>query len=107
MSFSVINCTRLLLNIRRAYYFGSDDDESGLVSWSAIAGGENNNASRALTLPRRHCRERSSYDFPGEIQVAVDVAIEVEVNSTSLSSGSFSNHREGEYELSEISAISR
>ncbi|KAI0344792.1 hypothetical protein BDW22DRAFT_1354959, partial [Trametopsis cervina] len=108
MAFAITNCTRLLLNIRRAYYFGSDDVEPGLLSWSAIAGGQSISVPQVVALPRRHYRQRSSHSFPGEIEVAVQVAVEVEVanNENSRSSTtSFDGYRAGEYELSEIKTV--
>ncbi|KAI0696735.1 hypothetical protein BC835DRAFT_1414127 [Cytidiella melzeri] len=108
MAFSVTNCTRLLLNIRRAYYFGTDDAEPGLLSWSVIAGGETLSVPHIVALPRLRGRQQRSQEFPGEIQVEVEVAVEVEVNrAVSESPKSFDDCREGEYELLEIKTIPR
>ncbi|KAI0812699.1 hypothetical protein BC629DRAFT_1589424 [Irpex lacteus] len=102
MAFSVTNCTRLLLNIRRAYYFGTDDDEPGLLSWSVIAGDELATVSRAWSIPRLHGRSQASRGCRGDFQV--EVAVEVVVNDdTSHDSRSLDERRYKDgYELSEI-----
>ncbi len=106
MAFSVTNCTRLLLNIRRAYYFGTDDDEPGLLSWSVIAGDELATVSRAWSIPRLHGRSQASRGCRGDFQV--EVAVEVVVNDdTSHDSRSLDERRYKDgYELSEIKRTS-
>ena len=107
MAFSVINCTRLLLNIRRAYYFGTDDDEPGFLPWQVIAGGETPGVSRMVTIPRRH---RSSQSTLGILQVEVAVEVEVsdEVPRTLTRTSRSSDMCGGDagYELSEIKSTS-
>ncbi|KAI0344786.1 hypothetical protein BDW22DRAFT_1354947 [Trametopsis cervina] len=107
MAFSITNCTRLLLNIRRAYYFGTDHAGAGLLSWSAIAGQQSVAAPRVVALPRRHVRKRSSSAFPGEIEVAVEVAVEVDSKHELHSSGTICELIDGVYELTEIKSVDR
>lgn len=76
LAFSTINCTRLLLNIRRAYYIGSDNVVTGPTPQSSVAVAAGSRLQAPVSFARR-CRQEDSLDLDryGEIEVAVCVEV--------------------------------
>ena len=79
LAFSVTNCTRLLINIRRAYYNGNEGTIAGLTPQSSIAV-----ASRLQAAPSfaRRCRPDDSLDLDFNPHGEITVEVRVEVTRT-------------------------
>ena len=72
LAFSITNCTRLLLNIRRAYYLGNESTQATQHSTFATVSG--------VHMPptfTRGVRQEDSFDLEhcGEIEVEVRVEV--------------------------------
>ncbi|KAJ3553569.1 hypothetical protein NM688_g3540 [Phlebia brevispora] len=89
LCFSVINCTRLLLNIRRAYYIGNESARPSPRSTFT-------EGARTHLPISRNRRESSSFDLDRNDEIVVSVCVEVTRTCEEFGSGDW------EYEMTEM-----
>ena len=76
LAFSITNCTRLLINIRRAYYNGNEGTTAGLTPQSSITVGSRLQAAPSLARRGRH-DDSFDMDYNTHGEIAVEVRVEV------------------------------